>query len=135
MAQIDLNKYAEFVKIMASVASSDFDVFTKRTQELHGVNFDVPRVLNGVIGMSSESGELLEMIKKIVFQGKELTDENRESMIKELGDVMWYITQTCLGFGVTLEEVLKKNVSKLNERYPDSAFDVWYSENRTEENN
>ncbi len=133
MAHIDLNKYAEFVKAMASQTSSDISLFSERTASLHGNDFNLPRVLSGAIGMSSESGELLEIIKKVLFQGKELTDENRESMIKELGDVMWYVTQTCLGLGVSLDEVLQKNITKLSARYPDQTFDVWYSENRAEE--
>jgi len=49
---------------------------------------------------------------------------------RELGDIMWYVMQACMGLGVSLDEVVEMNVEKLSARYPEGAFDVHFSENR-----
>ena len=80
--------------------------------------------------MNAEAGEFLEIIKKMLFQGKPWNQDNKEHLIIELGDVMWYITQACIALGVSLDEVISGNVDKLMKRYPGGNFDVYYSENR-----
>jgi NTP pyrophosphatase (non-canonical NTP hydrolase) len=54
-------------------------------------------------------------------------------MIIELGDIMWYVAQACMALGVTIDEVVAENVTKLEKRYPGGSFDVYYSENRSED--
>ena len=66
----------------------------------------------------------------MVFQGKPWSDSNREHLLIELGDVMWYVAQACMALGVDFEDVLEMNVKKLEKRYPSGAFDIYKSENR-----
>ena len=87
------------------------------------------RLLTGAIGICSEGGELLDLVKKILFQGKEPTPELREKIKLELGDVMWYVQQVLIWSSWTLEEVLAENTKKLTGRFPE-GFSVDKSENR-----
>jgi NTP pyrophosphatase (non-canonical NTP hydrolase) len=68
----------------------------------------------------------------MVFQGKPVDMDNITHLKRELGDVMWYVMQACIGLGVTLDDVIETNVEKLKSRYPGGEFDVHYSENRQE---
>tara|TARA_S200002703_G_scaffold158976_1_gene170853 strand:+ start:695 stop:1105 length:411 start_codon:yes stop_codon:yes gene_type:complete len=88
------------------------------------------RLITAALGLSAEAGEFGDLVKKCLFQGKELNKENRELMIKELGDVMWYLSQGCMALGVTIDEVLWANIDKLEKRYP-NGFEVVRSENRS----
>ena len=74
----------------------------------------------------------MEIVKKMVFQGKPWNDANREHLIVELGDVMWYVAQACMALDVSFDDVVERNVEKLKARYPGGEFDVHYSENRRE---
>ena len=85
-------------------------------------------VLNGVMGCSGEAGEALDLMKKHLFQGHSL-DENE--IIKELGDQLWYIAETATGLGITLSEIADRNIKKLIARYPD-GFSQEKSINREE---
>jgi len=66
----------------------------------------------------------------MIFQGKPYSEDNRDHLIIELGDIMWYVAQACMALGVTLDDVVARNVQKLLKRYPEGAFDVYFSENR-----
>lgn len=83
-----------------------------------GVTVAAPEnlLLNGVMGMNGEAGECIDMVKKNIFQGHEL---DKEKLVKELGDVCWYVAITAEALGVPLEEVMQKNVDKLRARYPE----------------
>ena len=72
----------------------------------------------------------MEIVKKMLFQGKPWTDDNREHLIIELGDVLWYVMQACKALEIPIEEVVAGNVEKLKKRYPGGEFDVYQSENR-----
>lgn len=85
-------------------------------------------ILNGALGLSGESGEVADIIKKYMFQGHEL---DKEKLIDELGDVCWYIAILAKGLNVELDEVLLHNVEKLRTRYP-KGFDTQKSINRDE---
>ena len=74
----------------------------------------------------------MEIVKKMVFQGKPWNHDNREHLIIELGDVMWYVMQACKALDVSIEEVVTGNVDKLKKRYPGGEFNVYQSENRKE---
>ena len=82
--------------------------------------------------MCAEAGEFTEVVKKIIFQGKPVNEDNLFHLKRELGDIMWYVAQACMGLDISLDEVLAMNVEKLSARYPDGAFDVHFSENRKE---
>ena len=73
-------------------------------------------LINGVMGLCGESGECIDIVKRHLAQGHEL---NREELIKELGDVAWYLAETAFALDVELEEVLMRNIEKLKKRYPE----------------
>jgi NTP pyrophosphatase (non-canonical NTP hydrolase) len=77
-------------------------------------------ILNGILGLCGETGEVSDHIKKYMFQGHEL---DKEKLVNELGDVCWYIAILASGLNVDLETVMKKNIEKLQRRYPD-GFDT-----------
>jgi NTP pyrophosphatase (non-canonical NTP hydrolase) len=129
---IDPNKYLEFVNAVTSQESKEESVFFERLEYLKNKNFPTQRLLTAAVGMSAEAGEFTEVVKKIVFQGKEPSEDNLFHLKRELGDIMWYVAQACMGLNISLDEVLEMNVEKLASRYPDGAFDVYYSENRQE---
>lgn len=84
-------------------------------------NSDLDRILQGVMGLAGESGECVDLVKKHIFQGHSLDSEH---LMKELGDVAWYLAITADSIGYTLEEVLEANVKKLEDRYPDGRFEA-----------
>ena len=129
----EVQDHRKFVDSVTSEATKDCDTFIERLDELQDTpRFHVPqRVLTGAIGICSEGGELLDIIKKVIFQGKEPTAELRVKLKNELGDVMWYVQQILIGMNWTLDEVLAENTRKLSGRYPD-GFDTEKSENREE---
>ena len=129
---IDLNKYQQFVDEVTSKESKDSEAFTARIAELYYQDFDTHRLLTAAVGMCAESGEFTEVIKKIIFQGKPVDDANMFHLKRELGDIMWYVMQACMGLGTDLDEIIEMNVEKLKARYPGDEFDVHYSENRKE---
>ena len=129
---IDLKKYEEFVNAVTSDESKDGDAFTHRIADLYYQDFPTERMLTAAVGLSAEAGEFTEIVKKILFQGKPVNDENLFHLKRELGDIMWYFIQACIALDVTPEEVIEMNVDKLKARYPGGEFDVHYSENRKE---
>ena len=56
--------------------------------------------------------------------------QTKNTWFIELGDLMWYVAQACMALGVSFDEVVARNVKKLEARYPGGQFDVYYSENR-----
>jgi len=85
-------------------------------------------LINGVMGLCGEAGEAIDIVKKHLAQGHEL---DREKLIKELGDVAWYLAETAYALGVPLEDVLIRNIDKLRARYP-QGFEAGRSICRTE---
>ena len=83
-------------------------------------------LINGVMGLCGESGEAIDIVKKHLAQGHEL---DREKLIKELGDVAWYLAETAYALDVSLDKVLRGNIEKLKARYPE-GFDAEKSKNR-----
>jgi NTP pyrophosphatase (non-canonical NTP hydrolase) len=130
--QVDLVKYTQFVDGTTSYPSKSNEEFIARIRQLAESDVPIARLMTAAVGLSAEAGEFTEIVKKIAFQGKELTEDNRTHLIKELGDVYWYFTQALLGLDVDLNEVVLTNVMKLTARYPEGAFDVYRSENRVE---
>ena len=129
---IDPQKYLEFVNAVTSLQSKEHEAFVYRVQELEGQGFPSERLLTASVGMCAEAGEFTEVVKKIVFQGKPVNEENLFHLKRELGDIMWYVAQACMGLGTSLDEIIEMNVEKLKARYPGGEFDVHYSENRQE---
>jgi NTP pyrophosphatase (non-canonical NTP hydrolase) len=127
---INFNRYEEFVSAVTSEASTNFVDFADRIGELDREGANIERLLTSGVGINAEGGEFLEIIKKMIFQGKPWDEDNREHLIIELGDVMWYVAQACMALDVSFDEVIERNVKKLESRYPDGKFDIHYSENR-----
>jgi NTP pyrophosphatase (non-canonical NTP hydrolase) len=92
---------------------------------------DRETLINGVMGLCGESGEAIDIVKKHLAQGHEL---DREHLIKELGDIAWYLAEVAYVLGVPLEEVLQRNIDKLRQRYPE-GFDTERSLSRKEGDN
>ena len=144
--QVDLNKYMEFVSAVTSKQSHDLTEFMNQLDRLdanyeaygadgeymHGPDVNVPLLLCGAIGLGSETGELQEIVKKMVFQGKPFNEETHFHMKRELGDIMWYWINACRALQLDPNEVVAENVKKLQARYPGGHFDVYHSENRKE---
>ena len=128
--KIDFSKYAIFVDGVTSHPSKDYQCFIESISSLNGKGANIERLLTAAVGISAEGGEFMEIVKKMVFQGKPWNDDNREHLIIELGDVMWYVIQACMALDVSIEDVVAGNVEKLKKRYPGGEFDVFYSENR-----
>ena len=130
---VDTEKYLDFVAGVTSAPSTDFGALLARLNELeveHDV--DVPRLLTAALGLTAESGEFTEVVKKILLQGKPYNNENVFHMKRELGDICWYIAQACMALDTTFDEIIEMNVRKLESRYPGGEFDVHKSENRKE---
>lgn len=130
--KIDLNRYTQFVNSVTSQPSKNYEAFSARIVELRNAGADVPRLLTAGIGLASEGGEFDEIVKKMLFQGKEYNAENIFHMKRELGDIIWYWIQACMALNLDPNDVIAENVTKLESRYPGGKFDAWYSENRQE---
>lgn len=75
------------------------------------------------LGLVGEAGELADLIKKNVAHGHPITKDDRDKLVKELGDVFWYLSQIAREYGILLSEVAKTNILKLRTRYP-NGFSV-----------
>ena len=130
--QIDFDKYAIFVDGVTSNPSKDYKSFIESLSVLDGQGANINRLTTAAVGISAEGGEFMEIVKKMVFQGKPWDEHNRKHLIIELGDVMWYVMQACMALNITLDDVIAGNVEKLKKRYPGGEFNVYQSENRAE---
>lgn len=128
---INLNAYQDFVQEVTSKQSNNtadlVDTINKLQAE-SGVN--VALLTTGGFGLGSEGGEVAEIVKKCLFQGKPLDEATIFHIKRELGDVIWYWVNTCRAINVDPNEVIAENVRKLESRYPGGSFDPYYSENR-----
>ena len=123
------DKYTRFVNSVTSTASQDADAFIYRLQELGG-DVAIQRLLTAAVGISAVGGEFMEIVKKMIFQGKPASEDNLEHLKIELGDVLWYVAQACMALNISFEEVADMNIKKLEKRYPEGHFAEYYSENR-----
>ena len=123
-------QYIDFVRQTTSLPSSNISDFNNRVDELTGNGADVPHLVTAALGLSAESGEFTEIVKKILLQGKPYNEDNRIHMMKELGDALWYIGQACIALNTIFDELMKINYQKLSSRYPEGTFNILQSENR-----
>lgn len=132
MTQIDLIKYTQFVDAITSEESNNTGSFVRSIQDLQMDNLDinVALLMTAAMGMGGEAGEFSEIVKKLVFHRKPLTDEIRTHLAKELGDQIWYWTNACRAIGVDPNQVIADNVTKLQSRYPGGVFSAERAENR-----
>jgi len=96
----------------------DFAIVQQQYEHSHDFQFfPVYTFLYPALGLSGETGEVLEIIKKIVRDRRIVTEEDRKKIEGELGDVLWYIAQLAERFNLRLDDVAKNNLKKLEERY------------------
>ena len=126
-----LKDYVNFVDEVTSDQSKYFGDMVEALQILQEQGVEVSRLLTAGIGMSGEIGEFNEIIKKCIFQGKEMDEDKIMHLRKELGDIMWYVAQACLALNTNIEEIIDINTAKLSDRYP-GGVDTFRSENRKE---
>ena len=130
---VDTEKYLDFVDQVTSEPSRDFAQLLKRMTELEVEDdCDLSHLLTAALGLTAESGEFTEVVKKIILQGKPYNKENVFHLKRELGDICWYIAQACMALDTTFDEIIEMNVDKLKARYPGGEFDVHHSENRVD---
>ena len=130
---VDTERYLDFVAGVTSQPSTDLPTLLSRITDLDvGDDADIPRLLTAALGLTAESGEFTEVVKKIILQGKPYNDENKFHMKRELGDICWYLAQACMALDTTFDEIIEMNVDKLKARYPGGEFDVHHSENRVD---
>lgn len=106
----------------------NFNEYQKLAQRTSNTRCSTTKLVNGVMGLNGEAGECADLVKKHMYQGHDMYVED---MVKELGDVLWYIAEICEGLGVGMEEVAIHNIKKLKKRYPD-GFEEERSINRNE---
>jgi NTP pyrophosphatase (non-canonical NTP hydrolase) len=135
MNKVELKDYEKFVAGTISPASSDFNSLMVRLEELNTESKEfgvkIPQLFTASAGLTAEAGEFTEVVKKILFQGKPLNEENVFHMKRELGDICWYLAVAASALGTTLDEIIVMNVEKLSARYP-AGFEIIKSEVRAE---
>ena len=127
---VNFKEYTKFVDAVTSDESRDFLAFSDRIVSLDEKDASIERLLTGAVGINSEGGEIMEIVKKLIFQGKKWDDETIFHLKRELGDVMWYVVQCLIALDTSMDEIVGMNVDKLKARYPGGEFDPFYSENR-----
>ena len=128
-----LNNYSNFVKKVTSKESNELDATLVRLMELNKGKSNMSLLLTSSLGLSSESGEFNEIVKKIIFQGKPLSEDNIFHMKRELGDILWYWVNACRALSLDPNDVLQENVRKLQNRFPGEKFSIEHSENRAKD--
>ena len=126
-----LEQYVRFVDTVSSDPTKDTNnmIDCIGIMEEQGVN--VSRLLTASIGLSGEVGEFNDIVKKVLFQGKEVDEDTIRHLRSELGDICWYMAQACMALDTSFEEVLDMNIAKLSDRYP-GGFDALRSASRKE---
>ena len=130
--RIDFKKYTKFVDAVTSDESRDFVALSDRLVSLDEKGANIERLMTGAIGLNAEGGEVMEIVKKVVFQGKPWNEETIHHLKRELGDVMWYVIQCLIALETDIDDIIEMNIDKLKKRYPGGEFDPYYSENRQE---
>ena len=130
---VDTEKYVQFVEGVTSNESLHYASLISRMNNLElEDDCNVPQLLTAALGLTAESGEFTEVVKKIILQGKPYNEDNVFHMKRELGDICGYIAQACMALDTSFDEIIEMNVDKLKARYPGGEFDVSKSENRKE---
>ena len=110
--------YCDFVTKVTSDPSLDIEALKSSLQSIHDESdIDVPRLMTAALGLRSEVGEFVEIVKKMFLQGKPANEDNIFHMKRELGDIMWYWVTACMSLGLDPVEVILENQKKLEARY------------------
>ena len=126
------NTYSDFVKKVTSEPSLDLDALKQSLEDVQSKSpIESARLMTAALGLGSETGEFVEIVKKMFLQGKPPSEENIFHMKRELGDIMWYWITACSALDLDPFEVIKENQDKLEARYGEK-FEVQRSEVRKE---
>ena len=122
--------YTDFVTKVTSEPSINLDALKKSFDEIEqNSGIKTPRLLTAALGLGSETGEFVEIVKKMYLQGKPPSEDNIFHMKRELGDIMWYWVTACASLNLDPYEVINENQEKLAARYGEK-FEVQRSEIR-----
>ena len=122
--------YTDFETKVTSEPSIDLDALKKSFDEIEqSSGIKTPRLLTAALGLGSETGEFVEIVKKMYLQGKPPSEDNIFHMKRELGDIMWYWVTACASLNLDPYEVISENQEKLAARYGEK-FEVQRSETR-----
>ena len=122
--------YCDFVTKVTSEPSLDLEALKASLESIQESSaIDAPRLITAALGLSSEGGEFVEIVKKIFLQGKPANEDNIFHMKRELGDIMWYWATACMALNLDPVEVISENQKKLEARYGEQ-FSVNESEVR-----
>jgi len=122
--------YTDFVTKVTSEPSLDLEALNESFKEIEKKSdIKTPRLLTAALGLGSETGEFVEIVKKMFLQGKPPSEDNIFHMKRELGDIMWYWVTACASLGLDPYEVISENQEKLAARYGEK-FEVERSEIR-----
>ena len=124
-----LNDYINFVDTVTSPATKEMVDFKDSLEIIEENGIQPSRLLTASVGLSGEVGEFNDIVKKIVFQGKEVDADTKKHLKSELGDICWYMAQALIALESSWEEVFDINVGKLSDRYP-GGFDALKSASR-----
>ena len=114
---------------VTSDASKNTKDFKDALDIMEEKGIDPSRLLTASVGLSGEVGEFNDIVKKLIFQGKEIDDDTKKHLKSELGDICWYMAQALIALDSSWEEIFDINVGKLSERYP-GGFDALKSASR-----
>ena len=129
MQQNLLEEYTDFVDKVTREASKSSDKMRERIDYLNSRDIEMSRLLTAGIGLSGEVGEFNDIVKKILFQGKEIDEDTKKHLKSELSDICWYMVQAIKALDSSWEEIFDINIVKLSERYP-GGFDALKSASR-----
>ena len=122
--------YSDFVTKVTSEPSLDLEALKTSLKNIDEKSpIESARLLTAALGLGSESGEFVEIVKKMFLQGKPPSEDNIFHMKRELGDIMWYWVTACASLGLDPYEVISENQEKLAARYGEK-FEVERSEVR-----
>lgn len=130
--RVDLDKYMDFSDDTCSDPSKIFSEYIDRLRTLNEEGCNIERLDTAAAGLTAEAGEFAEIVKKLKFQGKPWNEANKEHLIRELGDILWYAAQAAHALEITLDHAYYINSLKLAERYASGSFSIQESEHRKE---
>ena len=124
-----LNDYINFVDTVTSDMTKNYDDFKDALDIMLEQGIEPSRLLTASVGLSGEVGEFNDIVKKILFQGKEIDEDTKKHLKSELSDICWYMVQAIKALDTSWEEIFDINIVKLSERYP-GGFDALKSASR-----
>ena len=124
--------YSDFVTKVTSEPSLNIEALKKSMDDIESnSSIEMPRLLTAALGLGSETGEFVEIVKKMFLQGKPPSEDNIFHMKRELGDIMWYWVTACAALNLDPYDVISENHEKLAARYGEK-FEIERSEVRKE---